>query len=148
MDVYSSNRSSLNTNRIKRIDDRVIVFALPQKAQDGAYSKVIRFPSKGRVKEAYASCDVPGSGDTVINIERCTEQEYMVSPIWEDIFDKPLTIPSTKRSSKAATTPYTLTNTGGVVGTGDHFRVTINHNGSIEGIVVQLTIEVEIEIDS
>lgn len=148
MDVYASNRSRLNKDRIKRIDDKVIVFAMPQKAIDGAVSRVIRFPYKGRVKDVYASCSTPGSGDTIINVERCPESDYMISPIWEDILDEKLKIPSTRLSSNASDTPYTLTNTGEVVESGDHYRISIHHNGTVEGIVVELVIEIEIEIDS
>lgn len=139
MDVYANNRAQLNTRRVKRLTPRVLTFAFPNKALSGAESHDYMFPFDGEVHNLYATCKVAGSGDTKIIIDRCPMKDFDIAPVWEEILSTPLMIPSTRRSSASAP-PYELTNTGKKVAAGDHFKVTIEHNGTVEGITVEMTI--------
>lgn len=145
MDVYSNNRAFLNTRRVERVAPKVIVFNFPSKALSGSESHDIRFKFPGKVIDAYASCKVAGSGDTKVIIDRCSEADYQVKPVWENIFSKPVIIPSTKHSSLLADEKYELTPTGKITNSGDHYKATVEHNGTVEGITVELTIMLDTE---
>lgn len=145
MDHFSFNRSTLNTRRIRRVDDKVMVFVFPTKAKTGEISAEYRFPFKGEIKEVYASCASTGGDETRIMIEKSTQEDYDVVPVWSNVLANPLVIKQNRRSITSSDTPYTFVTDGEKVNKGDHFRASVLHDGGVGKIVVEIVIELDIE---
>ncbi|MGG3801274.1 hypothetical protein [Metabacillus fastidiosus] len=147
MDVLAYNRTQLNTERIKKINKRTMVFILPPKASLGTFSRVLRFPYIGVIKDIYASCDSSGGDDTELSVEKCSQSVYDVLPVWESVLAYPVTIKANRRSSKTADIPYELAAGYEQINKDDHFRVVITKSGGASNITVEVVVELDTEID-
>ena len=148
MDFFTVNKSTLNYRRVKRLDEKVVVFVLPNVTL-GASEVEIRFPFKGRIVDVYASCSGKGTTKTTLDVEKCSQVEYDkvgTAPTWKSIFTEMLTIDSHLKSSKNSATTYVLDTTTSAVDVSDHFRVNIKGVGNgIKGLTVEVVIELSIE---
>lgn len=146
MDYLAYNRAQLNNRRIKRIDDKVMVFIVPSIVQVGVVRTELRFPYKGKILDAYATCGTPGSSRTAISIEKCTQAAYDMTPIWESIFGNQLIIDAKHKSNRTSTAPYSLRPSAVNVNQDDHFRLNMQTVGTgVKDITVELVIELAIE---
>ncbi|MGG3801266.1 hypothetical protein [Metabacillus fastidiosus] len=148
MDYLAYNRSQLNTNRIRRIDDKVMVFIVPSIVQVGVVRTELRFPYKGKILNAYATCGTKGLNRTVIDIEKCSQGAYDTVPVWTSIFNNVLIIDSNHKSNRTSTKPYSMKPSAIQVNIDDHFRLNILEVGNgVKDITVELVIELLIEED-
>lgn len=146
MDYVGYNRTHLNSRRIHKLDDKVMVFIVPSIVQVGVVRTELRFPYKGKIIDAYATCGTTGLSNTTIEIEKCSQADYDSTPSWESIFYSPLIIDSNKKSNRTSATPYVLKPTSIPVNVDDHFRLNMVGVGTgIKDITVELVVELEIE---
>lgn len=141
VDVYSNNRSKINTDRIKKIDDKVIVFAetIPT-IGEGFFE--FPFPFKGKVTHAQSTCKFASDAKMQLKVQKCkaalygTEQER-----WEDVLTDYVEIEAGKRSSAVQNLVDPM---HGEVESGDYFRTLINTIGvGMQNLVTQVVIEIE-----
>lgn len=148
MDFLSYNRSHLNSRRIQRIDEKVMVFIVPSIVQVGVVRTELRFPYKGRIIDVYATCGTTGLNRTVIDIEKCSQADYDTTPKWESIFNSQLIIDSNQKSNRTSATPYNLKPTGIDVNVDDHYRLNMVEVGTgVKDITVEMVVELFIEED-
>lgn len=145
MDFQSYNRTVLNERRIRRVDEKVITFSFSSLSQEETIKKNFRFPYDGTIKDIYASCGTTGGDETVITIEKCTQSDYDVIPVWEAILSDPVTIKSNRHSSSTADSTYSFKPGGEVVNANDHFRISPVKLGGASEIVVEIKIELVID---
>lgn len=140
VNVFSENRAKLNTDRIKRIDDKTLVYVISV-PMEGAGLDEFPFQYDGIVKDVTVSCQTVGSTDTYVNIQRCTPTDYASEPVWENVFSSDLLLGSGKRiSDKNTNTAISQVNKG------DVFRTYIRTLGSgIMNMTIQFTIQINIE---
>lgn len=146
MDYLSYNRAHLNTRRIKRLDDKVMVFIVPSIVQVGVVRTELRFPYKGKIIDAYATCGTTGTSRTVIDIEKCSQADYDKTPAWNSIFTNKLIIDANHKSNRTSSTPYAINPSYVVVNKDDHFRLNLLEVGNgVKDITVELVVELDIE---
>lgn len=124
----------------RRAESKTMVFVL-NKVKNGVAKMDIRFPYEGMITEVYASCSTAGSEATLVDIEKCSQEQLDTSPSWTSILGSGLTIAGGVHSSYASTSPYDLQIAD--VHANDHFRIRIIQAGAgIEGLTVELVIQV------
>ncbi len=118
-------------------NERVIVFVIPGRISAGEQKVEIRFPFNGVITGVTASCRVPGSAPSTIQVEKISEADYDNNlNSWVSILSQALTLPSGKKISSS---DYVI----GInqVMQGDYFRLNITEVGNgIEDLTVELTI--------
>ncbi|MWV43087.1 hypothetical protein GRF59_05540 [Paenibacillus sp. HJL G12] len=123
-----------------RIEMKTIVMVLP-KVMVGASKFDIRFPHEGVITEVYASCAEPGTTRTIIQIEKCTQNDYDSIPLWSGIFGQKMIVDANEKSSNTSSAPYSLALTQ--VEKNDLFRVNIMEAGNgAAGITIEVMVRV------
>lgn len=146
MDYLSYNRALLNTRRIQRLYDKVMVFIVPSIVQVGVVRTELRFPYKGKLLNAYATCGTKGSERTVIDIERCSQLDYDTNPVWSSVFSNPLVIDANHKSNRTSTSPYSFKSNSTNVSKDDHFRLNMLAVGNgVRDITVELVVELYVD---
>lgn len=145
MDYLSYNRAHLNNRRLYRINNKVMVFIVPSVVKVGVVPTELCFPYKGEIVDAYATCGTTGSGNTVIDVEKCSQIDYDTSPVWASVFEDKLVIDANRKSSNTSTSPYKFDSTQITVNEGDHFRINVIETGGVENLTVELIIDLYIE---
>lgn len=146
MDYLAYNRATLNNRRIKRLDEKAMVFVVPSIIQVGVVGIETRFPYAGRIVDVYATCGTVGIGDTKIDLERCSQEDYDSSPnpTWESMLSNPITIDGNMKSNKTSSSPYSLLHES--VNLNDHFRINLLEVAAgIKDITVEVVVELYIE---
>lgn len=140
MDVYSNNRTKLNTDRVLRVDDKIVVYVIDSPTI-GEWTDEIESPGDGKVLSVKATCNKPGSSDTLIDVELCDRDLYDSNPIWDKVFSEPLTIGQDKKRSNSSPTVDS-----GVIKEGDVFRLNfVNVGEGLQNLTVQIKIQINIE---
>lgn len=143
MDVYSNNRTKLNTDRIKRIDDKIIVFAETIPILGEGFFE-FPFPLKGTIKQAQSTCKYPSDADMYLKVQKCARDLYgTAGEVWEDVFSEPIVINANEKDSNIINTPISSQQ---AVNSGDYFRTFITSIGTgMQNLVTQVMIEVATE---
>jgi len=137
-----SEESLLDTfNRIETNNQRIICFVLSGTVNQGLQSPEIRFPFSGTITGVYASCRNPGNSDTIIEVQKCSQQsiDSALESEWESIFSQNLIIESNNKSSNTSALKAVIATPD--VNLNDHFRINILESGQLS----DLTIEIEIK---
>lgn len=147
MDNYFSfNETVLNDRKLRRIDDKVMVFIVPSIVQLGVVQTEVRFPYSGKIIDAYATCGTVGGNNTVIDIEKCSQSDYDTNPVWTSIFTNKLTIDGNKKSNRTSTSPFAVNPNYKTVNPDDHFRLNMLEVGlGVKNITVELVVELNID---
>lgn len=143
MDVYSNNRTKLNTDRIKRIDDKIIVFAETIPVLGEGFFE-FPFPLKGKIKQAQSACKYPSDADMSLKVQKCARDLYgTAGETWEDVFSEPIRINANEKDSNIVNTPNSNQHS---VNNGDYFRTFVTSIGTgMQNLVTQVMIEVVTE---
>lgn len=132
-----------NIAKIEENNYRVIVFVIADLVKEGVQKAEIRFPFQGTLEGVYASCGSSGSTNTVVEIQKCS-QDYIdgvdETGEWANVLSQNLTIEAAKRSSNTSTAPAVIATPE--VNLYDHFRLNITTAGGLR----DLTVEVKIKI--
>lgn len=116
-------------------EEKIIVFSF-QKPVLGAQKVEIKFPFEGHVAEISASLAVPGSTDTVIQIQKCSQSNYENNVVWENVGNE-VTILQNKKMVDSI-----FNDSESLVTLNDHFRVDIKELGqNIEGLTINIKIK-------
>lgn len=123
-------------------DNKVIVFAMPGSMAAGIQPLEIRFPFSGSILEMYASCRMPGTEQTVIHVEKISQDDYdgtSATPIgWVFVGEMVL-----EADDKSVHTPPTPVMGVTEVDKNDHFRIVVAEAGvGIRDLTVEITIEI------
>lgn len=139
MDRFVEKDKTYDAYRYSNV--KVIVFVIPGVVKPGVQSNEIRFPWAGNIVDVYASLTTPGTTETTIRIEKCSQADIDGTPAWFDVLSTPLTIDPNEKSSKTADVSSIIGLKA--VGADDHLRIVIDSavNGSRD-----LTIEVKIKL--
>ncbi|MEB9739350.1 hypothetical protein COK36_29700 [Bacillus cereus] len=146
MDFIAYNRAHLNNRRIRKLDDKVMVFVVPSIVQVGIVRTELRFPYEGELVDAYVTCGTMGESKTCIDIERCSQSSYDTTPIWHSILADELVIDGKSKSNRTSSTPYSFKPSQLAVNRDDHFRINIKEVGKgVKDITVELVVELALE---
>ena len=69
MDFIAYNRAHLNNRRIRKLDDKVMVFVVPSIVQVGIVRTELRFPYEGELIDAYVTCGTMGESKRVLTLK-------------------------------------------------------------------------------
>ncbi|GBF32204.1 hypothetical protein DCCM_0395 [Desulfocucumis palustris] len=125
---------------------KVIVFVIPGKVITPGIQKIeIRFPFDGEIVDVYASCSVPGTERTVLQIQKISQNNYddlSGEPGgWVSVLSTPLMLDRGEKSTLTGNIPAVI----GVseVTLNDHFRVDIVELGpGISDITVEIAVKI------
>ncbi|MNV71651.1 hypothetical protein D3C71_1646850 [compost metagenome] len=102
--------------KLGELSYKVIVFVIPGIIKADTQSAEIRFPFSGTVDSVYCSLGTPGTTDTTLRIEKCSQgfiDDVIGAPSWFDILSDVLTVESDKKSSNSSV-PVVKVVTGGL----------------------------------
>ncbi|MFF2090188.1 hypothetical protein [Paenibacillus sp. NPDC058174] len=117
---------------------RSMFFSIPKVLSQGVQTIGLgKIPFDGQLIKAQAYCVEKGLLDrTEISIEKISEQDFVSSGIWDNIFKTNINIPAGEHSSSGGVIEDTICTKG------DLFRINISQfDNSIKGITVQLDIK-------
>lgn len=139
--TFDRAQDAYNLARKIPVQQKVMVFIVPSKVKLGVVKTEVRFPYKGKISNIYATCGSVGTTNTVIQVERCSQSDYDISPVWKSIFSTNLTLDANEKSTNTSEIAYVLDDDS--INPNDHFR--LNVVGLGEG-VEDITLEVVVDI--
>ncbi|MNV34714.1 hypothetical protein D3C71_1261420 [compost metagenome] len=129
--------------KLNEMSYKIIVFVVPGTVKVGLQNIEIRFPFSGVVESVYCSMGTPGTTETAISIEKCS-QDFIDGVAnasgWTDVLADVLTIDVNKKSSN---TSASVAISNAEVESNEHFRINVLSAG--EG-AKDLSVEVKIKI--
>lgn len=136
MDVFNRQQQHKLSKTIDDgIDDKVMVFRLPDIAEEGPIDFDFRFPFHGTITEVYVSCTTIGTEPTEIVLQKISESDYeLESAPWSDITSLELI------QKTVSTQPASILNSK--VLKNDHFRIDIRKTGGAINLTIQVIVDV------
>lgn len=114
------------------VDERVIVFIIPDIVESGIQDPHIEFPFDGEILEIKASISSVGVGDTVFNVQKSID--YVE---WTDVTDKPITIELGKHFNSEG---FEIVEKD--VSKGDIYRVNITDTLEAKNLTINIRIKI------
>lgn len=114
------------------VDERVIVFVIPDIVETGTQDYHIRFPFDGEILEIEASLSGVGSGDTVFNVQKSTN--YVD---WINVTDNPILIESGEHFNLES---FEITEED--VSKGDIYRINVSSTLEAKNLTVNIKIKI------
>ncbi|MGG1263862.1 hypothetical protein [Brevibacillus laterosporus] len=137
--AFDRAQDAYNLAKKEPVQQKVMIFVVPSKIKLGIVRTEVRFPYRGKIVDVYASCGIIGSGDTVLSVEKCIQENYDNLPSWNSITD--VTIEANEKSTRTSTVPFKLSDEK--VNEGDHFRINVTDVGDgIEDITVEIIVAI------
>jgi hypothetical protein len=132
-----------NITRIEEKSYKVIFFVISDLVKEGVQKSEIRFPFEGNLEEVYASCSDAGASDTIIELQKCS-QDYIDGIVgaedWKSVLSQNITIEANKKSSNTSTLPAVISTSK--VDINDHFRLNIINAGGLRNLTVEVKIKI------
>lgn len=121
-----------------------MVFVLPGFLSAGSSGIELRFPSKGKIIDIYASCSTVGSTDTIMSIERCRQADYDTNPYWVNILSSNFILQAHSKSTNSSASPIVVAQSN--IEENDHFRLNVLRVGQgIAGVTVEVVVELDLK---
>lgn len=121
----------------ENVDERVIVFIIPDTVEVGAQDPHIQFPFDGELSEVNASMADVGSIDTEISIEKSKDYQN-----WDAVTDTAVIIESGEHFDSQS---FTISKN--VVESGDIYRIVVNEAEEAKNLTVNIKVRILDEID-
>lgn len=118
------------------VEDKVIMFYI-KKPSVGVQKMEFMFPYDGVVSSVTSSLVTSGKTETVIQVQKCSQDNYENNVVWENVGDE-FVIPDNKKM----TAVDFQNEENNVVLPNDHFRLDIKQLGEqIEGLTINIKIK-------
>jgi hypothetical protein len=126
-------------SRLQQLSEKVVVFVMPLIEHGGPQDIAIKFPFDGNVISVTALCTTADPEQaTEIQIETCSSTSFnSASPTWIGILSTNAVIGSGKSSNDSS--PAVIATP--VVAAGDYLRTNLVTAGYIDGLTVEVTIQ-------